>query len=230
MTYSEISSNPGSTHSRSNRVLEGSARFVGGGARFVGNQVNRVGDQVNRVGKLGVNTARGFWSDYRKFIDRGNVIDLAVGVVVGTAFTNIVNSIVNDLFTPILGLVTRRNFEELFATNTKEKYNTRAEALANGAVVIPYGRFLQVVINFIIVSVIVFFFVKAIEVLRRKPKPEVPEDKDCPYCMKTIHKLALRCEHCTTWISEQHETPGTGEAYELHEKGVGAGAVSASAY
>ncbi|KAI8353762.1 large-conductance mechanosensitive channel [Mortierella sp. GBAus27b] len=177
--------------------------------------VNNVGGKLNKV--PGVKHGVSFFADYRKFMDRGNVIDLAVAVVIGAAFTSIVTSLVNDIITPILAWASGKNLEENFivlreshnstapaghsstdpATN-ETIYATRAQAQAAGSITWNWGNFIQTVINFFIVSACVFIIVKVYE-MGRGAKTQVNE-KECDYCMSKVPVNAVRCSKCTTWL------------------------------
>ena len=153
-------------------------------------------------------------NDFKQFIQRGNVVDLAVGIVMGAAFTSIVTSIVTDLFTPIIGLAIGSQLKESFVlvkcgfepgstTNRLQNckpsdYNTIVEANKLGAITWNYGNFLQTVINFVIISVIVFFLVKLYtQMTREKKKEEVKNTKECVYCYSDVHLKATKCQFCT---------------------------------
>ena len=130
-----------------------------------------------------------FLQEFKEFAMRGNVIDMAVGVVIGAAFKAIVDSFVNDLLSPIIGLLTGQNFSDL------------SIKLFNDKVTICYGSFITAVINFILVAFFLFLFVKGINTLRDRvnpPKPQAPKTKVCPYCKSEIPVDATRCPHCTS--------------------------------
>lgn len=151
---------------------------------------------------------KGFIAEFKKFIMRGNVIDLAVGVIIGGAFQSIVKSLVDDIFMPIISLATKGiDFSNWFIALDGNKYGTLAQAQEAGAAVISYGNFISAVINFIIMAFIIFLFVKAINTLAEKTKkaeePAAPTTKKCPYCMSEIDIAATRCPHCTSEL----ETP-----------------------
>ena len=137
-----------------------------------------------------------FWKEFKEFAFKGNVIDLAVGVMIGSAFTSIVNSVVNDLFTPLFSLLTSGiNFSSL-GLKLGEGEN---------AAVLAYGNFIQAVINFFLVAFCIFWFVKGINTLRNThipAKPEAPakEKRLCPYCKSEIADDATRCPHCTSML------------------------------
>lgn len=150
---------------------------------------------------------KGFIAEFKKFIMRGNVIDLAVGVIIGGAFQSIVKSLVDDIFMPIISLATKGiDFSNWFIALDGNKYNTLAQAQEAGAAVISYGNFISAVINFIIMAFIIFLFVKAINTLAEKTKkaeePAAPTTKKCPYCMSEIDIEATKCPHCTSSLEE----------------------------
>ena len=137
--------------------------------------------------------------EFKEFIARGNVIDLAVAVVMGAAFGPIVTSLVNDVIMPPIGLVLGKvDFKDLFIGLSGQSYPSLAAAKAAAAPVIGYGSFLNTVINFLIVSFAVFLLVK--QVNRFKPPAPVaaPATKDCPYCLSAVPLKATRCAHCTS--------------------------------
>ena len=150
---------------------------------------------------------KGFIAEFKKFIMRGNVIDLAVGVIIGGAFQSIVKSLVDDIFMPIISLATKGiDFSNWFIALDGTKYGTLAQAQEAGAAVISYGNFISAVINFIIMAFIIFLFVKAINTLAEKTKkaeePAAPTTKKCPYCMSEIDIEATKCPHCTSSLEE----------------------------
>lgn len=143
------------------------------------------------------------WNEFQKFIARGNVIDLAVGIVIGAAFTSVVNSFVDDILMPPIGLVTGGvDFANLFITLSGGEYASLAEAQEAGAATINYGRFLNNVISFAIVAFAVFLLVKSYNRLRdrEESRPAEPTDQECPYCRFTIPVTASRCAHCTSQL------------------------------
>lgn len=150
---------------------------------------------------------KGFIAEFKKFIMRGNVIDLAVGVIIGGAFQSIVKSLVDDIFMPIISLATKGiDFSNWFIALDGNKYGTLAQAQEAGAAVISYGNFISAVINFIIMAFIIFLFVKAINTLAEKTKkaeePAAPTTKKCPYCMSEIDIEATKCPNCTSSLEE----------------------------
>ncbi len=146
--------------------------------------------------------------EFKTFAVRGNVIDLAIGVIVGSAFGKIVTSVVEDVVMPPIGLLLGGvNFTDLFFTLDGSNYETLAKARENSAPVIAYGQFINTVINFLIIAFCVFLLVKGINSLRRKKEeaPAAPTEKDCPYCLKKVPLKATRCAHCTSQLSEGPE-------------------------
>lgn len=149
------------------------------------------------------------WNEFRKFIARGSVFDLAVGIVIGAAFTSVVNSFVNDILMPPIGLATGGvDFSNLFITLGEGEYASLAEAQEAGAATINYGFFLNNIISFLIVAFAVFLLVRGYNRLREQQEsvPATPTDQECPFCRFTIPLGASRCAHCTS------ELPAAGMA------------------
>lgn len=140
-------------------------------------------------------------SEFRKFIMRGNVLDLAVGIIIGAAFTTIVNSLVNDIISPLIGIVTGG----LDFSNVK--IVLRAAAGETPETAIGIGLFINAVINFIIVAFVLFLIIRAynsaVERFRKEPEPGMPVKKVCPYCSTDIPTAATRCPNCTSQLSGQ---------------------------
>jgi large conductance mechanosensitive channel len=144
------------------------------------------------------------FSEFKKFIMRGNVLDLAVGVIIGAAFGKIVTSLVSDIFNPVIGLALGKvDFKDMYVALKGEHLETLAEAKAAKVVTLNYGLFLNTVIEFLIVALIVFLVVK--QVNRLMPAPPAPAaapaTKECPECCSTIPAAAKRCPACTTALS-----------------------------
>jgi large conductance mechanosensitive channel len=142
------------------------------------------------------------WKEFRKFIARGNVIDLAIGVIIGGAFGKIVTSLVNDVVMPPIGLILGKvDFSNLFIDLSGTGYATLAAAQEAGAPTINYGAFINAVINFLIVAFVIFLVVRQINKLQKKEeaKPE-PTTKDCPHCFTKIPIKATRCPNCTSQL------------------------------
>ena len=150
---------------------------------------------------------KGFMAEFKKFIMRGNVIDLAVGVIVGGAFQAIVKSLVDDLVMPVISLLTKGlDFSKLFVALDGNEYATLEAAQEAGAAVITYGNFISAVINFLIMAIVVFCLIKAINTVADKSKkkeeeaPAEPTTKECPFCKSEIAIEATRCPHCTSQL------------------------------
>ncbi len=149
-----------------------------------------------------------FFHEFGEFIAQGDVMSMAVGIIIGGAFTSIVDSLVNDIINPILGLFGGVNFDQLHLNLL-------------GEVTLNYGSFISAVINFLIMAFIVFLLVQgvnAIENAIRKPKPETPTTKICPYCKSEIPVDATRCPNCTSELPVEEpaaeETPADAPAEE----------------
>jgi large conductance mechanosensitive channel len=138
--------------------------------------------------------------EFKEFAMRGNVLDMAVGIIVGAAFGQIVNSFVQDVMMPPIGrLVGRVDFSNLFVTLTGQHYDTVAAAKAAGAATLNYGMFLNTIINFVIVAFAVFLLVRQVNRLMPKPvPPAAPATRDCPYCLSAVPAKATKCAHCTS--------------------------------
>jgi large conductance mechanosensitive channel len=138
--------------------------------------------------------------EFRDFAMRGNVIDLAVGVIIGGAFGKIITSFVSDVLMPPFGLVLGRvDFSNLFLSLNGQSYKTIAEAQAAGAPTLNYGLFLNATIDFLIVAFVIFLLIRTINRMQ-KPAPAALTTKDCPYCFSAIPIKATRCPQCTSQI------------------------------
>ncbi len=169
----------------------------------------------------GAKAAMKLGEDFKKFAFKGNIVDMAVGVVIGSAFTAIVNSLVKDLITPAISLLTgSRNYTDLFTVLKLPEgapegtvYATLAEATEAGAVTLNYGNFIQAVINFLLIAISVFVVVSIIKAADVKAKKQAAAEaaaaaeaeaaakaliKTCPHCLTEIHINATRCPHCTS--------------------------------
>lgn len=140
---------------------------------------------------------KGFIAEFKKFILRGNVLDMAVGVIVGGAFTAIVTSLNQDILTPLLGLIGGTDFSYLTVTLGK----------GENAPVLMYGNFITAVINFLITAFVIFLLIKLIngitQKFSKKEEPAAPTTKTCPYCRSSIDIEATRCPHCTSVLEEK---------------------------
>ena len=146
------------------------------------------------------------WQDFKAFIMRGNVMDLAVAVVIGAAFGTIVKSLVDDIIMPPIGLALGHiDFSNLFVLlkegTTPGPYPTPAQAKAAGAVTLNYGAFINTIIAFLIVALAVFVIVRMVSKLYAKPAPAAPNTKPCPRCTLPIPLTATRCPNCTSDIA-----------------------------
>ena len=145
------------------------------------------------------------WKEFKEFAIKGNAMDLAVGVVIGAAFTGIVNSLVKDILTPPIGLLTGGlDFSNQFIVLKDvagKTFRTPAEAAAAGAITWNYGNFITLIINFIIVAFSIFLVVRAINRMRRAHTDAEAVSKDCPACAMTIPIKARRCPQCTTELA-----------------------------
>ncbi len=144
------------------------------------------------------------WNEFKAFIMRGSVIDLAVGVIIGAAFGGVVKSLVDDVIMPPIGLVTGGlDFGSQYVllkagTKAPPPYATPAAAKDAGAITLNYGSFINTTITFLIVALAVFLLVRAVNRLYRKPVPTTPDSKACPYCTMSVPLKATRCPHCTS--------------------------------
>ena len=139
--------------------------------------------------------------EFKKFIMRGNVLDMAVGIIIGAAFSKIVSSLVSDILMPPLGLIMGKiDFSNLFINLSDTKVTTLAEAKVANVPVIAYGQFLNSVIDFLIVAFAIFMLVKQVNRLMVKPEEPKKEPRLCPYCKSEVHDEATKCPHCASDI------------------------------
>jgi len=149
------------------------------------------------------------WNEFKEFAVKGNAVDLAVGVIIGAAFTGLINSLVKDVIMPPISLLTGGlDFSNKFlilraAKDGSTAFNTPADAAKAGAITWNYGNFITLVINFLIVAGAVFLLVRAINKLREPAEEKEPDKKDCPECATKIPFKAKRCPNCTTGLSER---------------------------
>jgi|SRR5206468_8382664 len=137
--------------------------------------------------------------DFKEFAVRGNVLDLAVAVVIGAAFGKIVTSLVNDILMPPIGLVLgRADFTNLFVDLSGQTHSTLAEAKAAGAATLNYGVFVNTVLDFVLVAFAIFLLIRQVNKLKSKPAPAAVTTKECPYCLSLIPLKASRCASCTS--------------------------------
>ena len=138
--------------------------------------------------------------DFKKFAMRGNVIDMAVGVIIGGAFGKIVGSLVSDVIMPPIGMALgKMDFKNLFITLNGKEFATLEAAKKAGAPVLAYGSFINTVMDFLILAFVIFMMVKQINKLTPPPAPK-PDPRLCPYCKREIADDATRCPHCTSQL------------------------------
>ncbi len=141
------------------------------------------------------------FKDFRQFILRGNVLDLAIAVIIGAAFGQIVTSLVNDIIMPPIGLVLDKvNFSNLFINLSGKHYATLAQAKAAGAATINYGSFINTIINFLIVAFIIFLVVRQVNRFKKPEPVAASTTKKCNYCISDIPMEATRCPNCTSQL------------------------------
>ncbi|MCE1227087.1 MAG: large conductance mechanosensitive channel protein MscL [Geobacteraceae bacterium] len=141
--------------------------------------------------------------EFKTFIMKGNVLDLAVGVIIGAAFGKIVTSAVNDLIMPLIGLVMGKvDFSNLFISLKGGDYPTVAAAKAAGVPTLNYGIFINTTLDFLIMALVIFMIVKAANKVRKAEEPApAPPARECPYCKSAVHDDAVRCPHCTSQLA-----------------------------
>lgn len=146
---------------------------------------------------------KSFVGEFKTFAVKGNVIDMAIGIIIGAAFGKIVNSLVNDVIMPPIGLLLGNvDFTNLFIVlkhgqDAVAQYSTLAAAQQAGAVTVNLGVFINTLISFVIVTFSVFLMIKAVNKLKKAPVPPPADTKECPYCFTSISLKALKCPHCT---------------------------------
>ncbi len=139
------------------------------------------------------------FKDFKEFVLRGNVLDLAVAVIIGAAFGKIISSLVNDVLMPPLGLIVGNvDFSNLFVNLSGTPYKSLAEAKAAGAATINYGVFLNSLVDFLIIAAVIFVLVRAVNRMKKQPAAAAPATKVCPFCLSGIPIKATRCPHCTS--------------------------------
>ncbi|NND03349.1 MAG: large conductance mechanosensitive channel protein MscL [Acidimicrobiia bacterium] len=141
--------------------------------------------------------------EFREFAIKGNVVDMAVGIIIGAAFTAVVNSVVGDVLTPVIGVLTgdldfSDRFVILEAGTTPGPYTTVEAAESAGATVLAYGQLVNQIISFIIVALALFLMIRWINRLRRSDTEPAPTTRSCPYCKSHVDEAATRCPHCTS--------------------------------
>lgn len=145
------------------------------------------------------------FKEFKEFIRRGNVLDMAIGIIIGSAFGSIVNSLVKDILMPPIGkLLGGIDFSNFFIPLSSGTYKSLSEAQNAGIPTINYGIFINTIINFLIISFAIFVIVKKINILRKKeePIPTEPDKKTCPFCFTEIPIKAKKCPNCTSQLEE----------------------------
>ncbi|MCO7176015.1 large conductance mechanosensitive channel protein MscL [Sporolactobacillus kofuensis] len=144
-------------------------------------------------------------NEFKKFLARGNVIDLAIAVIIGAAFGQIVNSLVKDIIMPPIGLILGQvDFSNLYLNLSGHDYSSLSAAQKAGAPTINYGLFINYIINFLIISIVIFFAVKALNRITPR-KADAPSTKTCPYCLSSIPINATKCAHCTSDLPDAEQ-------------------------
>lgn len=139
--------------------------------------------------------------EFKEFALRGNVLDMAIGIILGVAFGRIVTSFVEDILMPPLGLLLGKvDFSNLFFSLTGQHFDTIAAAKAAGAPTLNYGMFVNHVLNFVIVAFAIFLLVRQVNRLKRPVPAAAPATRECPLCLSTIPLKAIRCAHCTSEV------------------------------
>ncbi len=142
--------------------------------------------------------------EFKEFAMRGNVIDMAVGIIIGAAFGKIVASFVKDIIMPPIGMLMGNvDFSSLFINLSDKSFATLAEAQKAGAATINYGVFINTVVDFVIIAFAIFMVIRAMNNMKRKeePAPAAPTTKECPHCLSTVPIAATRCGHCTSELA-----------------------------
>lgn len=140
--------------------------------------------------------------EFKEFALRGNVVDLAIGIVIGSAFGSIVNSFVNDILMPPIGvLLGNANFSQFFINLSRRQYESLDAAQEAGAATINYGVFINTIVNFAIIAFALFLMIRQVNRLQREEEqPSEPTTKECPYCLTEIPIEATRCPNCTSHL------------------------------
>jgi len=144
------------------------------------------------------------FKEFKEFAMKGNVLDMAVGIVIGAAFGGIVTSFVNDVLMPPLGkLIGHADFSNLFISLNGEHFDTIAAAKAAGAATLNYGLFINAVVNFLIVAFAIFLLVRAVNRMRKAAPAAAPTTRECPRCLSSVPLKATRCAFCTSDLAAQ---------------------------
>jgi large conductance mechanosensitive channel len=142
------------------------------------------------------------FKEFKEFAMRGNVLDMAVGIIIGAAFGRIITSLVADVLMPPIGLLLGKvDFSSLFINLSGAAYPTLAEARTAGASVIAYGAFLNTILDFVIVAFVIFLLIRQVNRLKKPAPAAAPSTKDCPFCLSAVMIKATRCPHCTSQLT-----------------------------
>lgn len=143
------------------------------------------------------------FKEFKEFAMRGNVLDMAIGIIIGAAFGKIITSLVNDVLMPPIGLLLGRlNFANLYINLSGKSFASFTEAKAAGAATINYGMFVNTVIDFLIVAFVIFLLIKQVNKFKNQPAIIEPSTKECPYCKSIIPIKAVRCPFCTSQLDK----------------------------
>lgn len=160
--------------------------------------------KLKKLEEKGLKKAKGFIAEFKQFATKGNVIDMAIGVIIASAFTKIVNSLVNDVITPAISLLTGKiDYSNLFIALDGNSYATLEQAKEAGVSVISYGTFITNIVDFLMVALCLFIFFKVLfKARKKKEEVKIATTKKCPYCLNDIPLQATRCGHCTSILDE----------------------------
>jgi large conductance mechanosensitive channel len=137
--------------------------------------------------------------EFKEFVMRGNVVDMAVGIIIGAAFGKIVTSFVNDILMPPIGLMLGKvDFTNLFVNLSGQQYSTVAAAKAAGAATLNYGIFFNTVLDFLIIAFAIFLLIRQVNRMKQTAPAPAPSTKECPFCLSATPLKATRCPHCTS--------------------------------
>ena len=154
--------------------------------------------------RFGLPTTPGWVAEFRAFVARGNVVDLAIGIIIGVAFTGVVNSLVKDVINPLIGVaVGGVDFSNIFVALNGQDYPTLDAAQKAGAPTLNIGLFINAIINFLIIAFALFMVIKAMNRMKREEAtaPPPPTSKVCPQCQMEIPVKAVKCGHCTSAVA-----------------------------
>lgn len=156
--------------------------------------------KIKELNKKSVKKAKGLMEDFKSFAFKGNILDLAIGLIIGTAFTKIVNSLVSEILIPLFSMLTGKiNYASLFFAVDGNKYASIAAAKELGIATINYGSFISSVVDFLVMAIVIYIFMRY--VFKKRKTTEAPIEKttkECPYCISTINIKATKCPNCTS--------------------------------